>query len=251
MDELAQSIRGRRPYLQIQRMQSFFARYKYWEQDEFSTPSEMHAAGGGDCKSFAAAKYYILLRAGVSVDQLWLVFMQLPDRSHHLALRYGDVLVDRIRDTYTIPNVPAQLKMDWNHHRIRLYWGGGWQDSPISEKPADCFLCRWGPKMRAWRVLLKKLKTEVESGKISAFERLLQPSAMELVSLQIGEDLDLRDISDATWREVEYVKIRCGNDPRELVKALSPRARNEMRRYLERNHVLLVSAYNKMRIIQQ
>lgn len=160
MEELAKLIKGRRPHRQISRIQSFFARYKYWTQKKTSTPSEMHAAGGGDCKSFAAAKYLILLRAGEPVSSLRIARMRLADDSYHDALQYGDVIVDRIRDIYTIPDVPATPHMSWNNEAIWGYWPFyGWADSPDPFGHLSGKMIGWR-NLRSWNEMLGRLRYE-------------------------------------------------------------------------------------------
>ena len=250
MEALAESIRDKRPYRQIQRIQHFFAHYRYFEHDEFLTPSEMQAAGGGDCKSFAVAKYFILLRAGVSMERLHLVNIKLPDKSYHAALQYDDQLIDRIRDTYTIPHVPAQIRYAWNHEDLLGYWPyASWGEEPVSFS-MDSLFFQIAPFMRLWRQLLYKIQNEVESGKIQAFECVLRPSAMELSMLEVADHVNLRDLSESTMSEINYLQMRYGSDFQSIHRQLSPRAKNEFRHYLERNHELLVFVFNKTRMIQ-
>ncbi len=250
MEALAESIREKRPYRQIRRIQHFFAHYRYFEHDEFLTPSEMQAAGGGDCKAFALAKYFILRRAGVSMERLHLVHMRLPDKSYHAAIQYDDQLIDRIRDTYTIPNVPAEIRYSWNHEELRGYWPfASWGEDPVLYS-MECLFFRPSSFMRLWRQLLNKIQHEVESGKIRAFECVLRPSATELSMLEVADHANLRDLSDATMREIDFLQLRHGGDFQAIHRHLSPRGKDEFRRYLERNHELLVFIFNKTRMIQ-
>ncbi len=251
MEALAESIRDKRPFRQIQRIQNFFVHYRYFVHDEMLTPSEMQAAGGGDCKAFAVAKYFILLRAGVSMERLHLVHMRLPDKSYHAAIQYDDQLIDRIRDTYTIPNVPARIHVSWNHAEILHYWPfASWGEVPYESYKGDGFVHRFSRYFREWRNLLSKIRSEVESGKLLVFERMLCPSVMELAALEVGERVNLRDLSSATLSEIDYLQMRHGGDFQALLNALSPRGKTEFRRYLERNHDLLVAVHNKTRMIQ-
>lgn len=68
----------------LRRVNEFFNRrirfaddQEVWGQGEYwATPMETLARGRGDCEDFTIAKYFTLVAAGVSVDQLRLVYVK-------------------------------------------------------------------------------------------------------------------------------------------------------------------------------
>jgi len=66
----------------LERTKAKFPKSKYsmHNGDRWITPQEF-AEKGGDCKGYAVSYYYALLDAGITDDRMFLMVLQLPDKS--------------------------------------------------------------------------------------------------------------------------------------------------------------------------
>lgn len=254
MQFLAESISGRRPHRQIMRIQSYFQRYRYFKEDRFATPAEMHAAGGGDCKSVALAKYLILLRAGVESSDLYLVYSKVLgfNRASHLDLVFGEIVLDLGARIYTIPNVPRRRPVfAWGNNTWYLVdpkWA--LYDSPIAPDTLIGRVCLWR-LLPGWRNVVARLENEYRTGCIERFAHALAPTQFERAVLASNAYPDLSDLSDASQRELTYLLERTGGQiDVSILAKMSPRAKAEFTRFLDRNKAQITEVYRKMQVIQ-
>lgn len=264
MMELADRLRNQPLTRQIRRLQMFFERYQYRKERKISTPAEFHRSGFGDCKAFAVAKYAVCRQAGIDDERLGLLSLRLENKSYHMVLQIDDIILDRIRFHYSIPRVPQCSPMfGWNESKIWGYFDVGdtlfrrsWNRIELSNGPVSLsclkFLTLANLLLRQWRDVKRRMALEVSQGVYQSVQDVVLPSNFERIALSRRQHVDLRDISQATERELMVLIMKSGGKLTEkLLDRLSGRARAELNRYVERNRELLIDIYRQLMEIPQ
>ena len=261
MQQLADSIRGKSMHRQIQRVQMFFLRYGYSiDADKWiiRTPLELDAAGQGDCKAHAIAKYLVLLRAGVPMDSIRIVQARNAQGAGHMILLVGDRILDLQAMVYGLKNVPYRPLVGWNHETYGICENGveswlGWvrMEDVIWDfnwVTYDNFVWRFIHRnhFKHWRKFNKKLEAEAEMQK-KTFADQLKATPFERAVAEVGVIPDTRHVSPETEAEVQAVFAQAGGQiSTALWGKLSARAQAEMSKFAQQNKTGLMAVANKL-----
>lgn len=261
LQQLANSIRDKSMYRKVKQVQLFFNRYRYFmlpDKRRFLTPTELDAAGGGDCKAQAATKYLVLLAAGVPMDQLWLVATRREsDRAPHMVLVCGDRVLDLLALTYTIKGCPYIPKVGINHQSrgicegaAEAWFGFGRREDVIWDFTWYSFNTRFWRLMHVWAFwkwdqFNKKLEEEMKLGQ--SFAEQLQPSPFERAVAEVGVIPDTTGVSPETQAELTALITQAGGQlSPALFAKMSERVRVELAEFTRRNQAGLLEIYKRM-----
>ncbi|HGZ7315400.1 TPA: transglutaminase-like cysteine peptidase [Vibrio parahaemolyticus] len=150
---------------QLQSTHDFYNQIVYtqdmtlWGQrDYWATPEETLQHFKGDCEDIAVAKYFSLLRQGMPLERMRLVFLLLPSTNpkiYHLVLEYHhedgriEVLDNRYSQIYQANDAYyAQTVVAFDLHNM---WIGGQRvgDSRMRMKKWSALLARHRPQIAA------------------------------------------------------------------------------------------------------
>lgn len=257
MQQLADSIRGKTLHRQIQRVQMAFLRYGYHigaDKRVILTPTELAAAGKGDCKALAIAKYLVLLRAGVPMDEMRIVVARNLQGAGHMILLVGDRILDLQAFVYSLEKVPYRPLNGWNHEThgicengLAAWLGWGRVEDVIWDfnwVTFDNSVWRFMHRnhFKHWRKFNKKLEREVEVNLSKTFAQTLQPSPFEQAVIDSGVQADMRGMSPESEQEITALIIKAeGKITPALFGQLTAKARQEYQVFLHRNQACIRS----------
>lgn len=151
----------------LQEVNNFFNRLAYVSDsqlnqraDDWMTPYEFLADGGGDCEDFAIAKYFTLVIMGVPESKLRITYVSIPSRNlAHMVLAYYPTPTSEpyILDNLTKKILPASKRPElvpvYSFNR-----GKSWLNDKVGRskefgKPTD---------LSKWRQLLYRYSLEEE-----------------------------------------------------------------------------------------
>ena len=97
-DQMLQRVKNKTILIQLKIVNAFFNKIRcmsdeqVWKKkDYWATPMEFLAVGAGDCEDFAIAKYFSLLKLGISKKKLKITYTMLQKKESkkaHIVLNY-------------------------------------------------------------------------------------------------------------------------------------------------------------------
>jgi len=145
----------------IQRVNEFFNKMDYvsdmdlWQANDYwAAPLEFVRCGGGDCEDFAIAKYYTLVKVGVDVDKLRIVYVkELMQNQNHVVLAYYEkegsdpLILDILTDMICPLSARKDLQFVFEFNE-RFVWVSGNR------------YCGEASRITPWKKLMSRIETD-------------------------------------------------------------------------------------------
>lgn len=157
--KLIDSLRNKPVNVQLEKVNSFFNLFRYQTSaeshgitDNWKTPGEFVADGGGDCKGYAIIKYFTLLYLGVSKDKLRLSYViYLTQNQAHMVLSYypspevEPLILDNLNGEILRASKRPDLKPVYSFNAEGLWLAKQRGQSSLIGKPSS--LSKWNDLM--------------------------------------------------------------------------------------------------------
>jgi len=134
---------------------------RHWKvRDYWASPSEFVGTVAGDCEDYAIAKYFALIKAGVSTNKLRIAYVKLIrkrtkyDQAHMILLYYHQansvpIVLDNVNKRLTLASKRRDLKFVYSFNALGLWRA---KNKGKSGKRVGS-----SSKLRKWTSLLNKI----------------------------------------------------------------------------------------------
>lgn len=134
---------------------------KHWKKhDYWAAPFEFSGTGAGDCEDYAIAKYFSLIKAGISEKKLRIAYVKLKrkrtkyDETHMILLYYHKpnstpIVLDNVNKRLKLASKRKDLKFIYSFNA-----GGLWQ---AKNKGSSSQKRVGSNKLKQWKKLINKL----------------------------------------------------------------------------------------------